>query len=346
MESSEERTALVARGRLLFEERRRQLRASGEPPATPLQRSPAEPQPTPITGGWTATTATPTATQVRTSVPGTPVAAMGELRPLRAALPDAVIADAPHSARAATPAAPVGSAQAFLLEAVSAPRSARESSDAADEEGQRRAFCEHLGAFQALLEEARELDLRKMQGHELAPLHSAFVGLLAHGRLLAPLAHWLLDRLELMQSREAEMQRRADAARADAERAERKIEVYRKRCAAASEEAEAAAIERMQTLLAESSEMAARSQRDREEVVSRARAERDELRQSLGFALEQMAAEKEAAERRATLAEAALQQRNSVALYDAGGGGSTPAFVGTPAVDAAAALSLQVSGAR
>ena len=163
-----------------------------------------------------------------------------------------------------------GTAVDFLHRAL-APRPPADVAEASE----RHSFIELVGCLNAVLERGEPSNAAAT----LAEAYQIFA-------LIVPSAKNVLAQGERASQQLASAERAAQDARAEAERGERKLELFRKQMAAVGE-------------------AASRSNASSEEA-SRAHAEREELRRSLGDALDRLASEKEAAERRAAAAEAAL----------------------------------------
>lgn len=162
----------MARGRQIYQARK--LAPVAAPALTPLRRSPPECAQTPLTGanepalvdtrapegsGYEARAAStprpraaapdfllPSLSGVSTAATMTPFGGSCECTP-------SVIAGSTPLSRA--PLAAVGSAQSFLLQAVSSRAAEVEHSSATSDDAAVPRFCEHLGALQAALEEVR-----------------------------------------------------------------------------------------------------------------------------------------------------------------------------------------------
>ncbi|KAL1529911.1 hypothetical protein AB1Y20_000839 [Prymnesium parvum] len=273
------REELLARGRQIFQQRR-----LGVPlvAVTPHRSTFRSLQPTP------STSASAAATRAAAALPpphaSTPACDSGNAAclPSPPAAPPAAPLPPAGGAAASQRGTVVGSAQSFLIDAVGPAAAAGEAAALG-----RRQFCEARGAFLATLEEARAVEAAlAAEGSELSQAQVLLLALAAHGRALVQQSDHILEHLSRLQSDEKEAQHRLIEAKAENERLVKKIEIYQKRCAAVNEE--------LASLSAGVEEAA------------RARAERDELRESMGRALDLISAEKEAAERRAALAEAAV----------------------------------------
>ena len=127
---------------------------------------------------------------------------------------------------------------------------------------------------------------------------------------LVPQATRLCEQLEALQQQRHAAERAASDAQAEAAQVIRKIELYKKQLQLSAESTESVA-----------SAAAERAAADGVEAVARVRAERDELRQSLGACIDKLASEKEAAEKRASVAEAALRLDADGGYANGGGGG-------------------------
>ena len=157
------------------------------------------------------------------------------------------------------------------------------------EAAERRQLCDLLSMQAALIQEAQReaRDLATTLGGDMAERCQPLLELLSEqlgpvGERMVPQAKAVLAQLDSAAQREREALRATEAAESAVERGERKLALYRTQLSLAAEHGA-------------------------DEKVARAHAERDELRHSLGEALTQLAQEKEAAERRAALAEAALE---------------------------------------
>ena len=146
----------------------------------------------------------------------------------------------------------------------------------------------------AALLELVSLLLSALQGHDVMPLVEE----------LYDAARLVASRLEKAQLRANAAERAAAEARAETGRSTKMLDIYKKQLAATGAEQRTAA---------------------NDAEVQRARAERDELRHSLTTALNGLALEKEEAERRATVAEAALADSAAAQAADAVRALATPA---------------------